>query len=574
MIDAPSPDPDVPDTDVPDTDVPDIDVPDTDIVVVGSGAAGLVAALAAASGGAKVRVLERSSFVGGTTAVSGGGIWVPQNDHMGELGVGDSREEALEYCRRMVDGRMPDELVETFVDTVPAVVRHLEQTTPLRLRAMSWPDYHPEMPGAKPAGRMLEPDVFDTAVLGPWAERVRPAPVLGMPITLEEQTVAWQLAYTPSKLDRTLVSSRTAAGQATVGRALVSALLKGCLDSGVEILTSCRARALVLGSAGGVAGVRYDSGDRELEQPATSVVLASGGFEWSEELKRNFLFGPLTAPTSPPFNEGDGLRMAMQAGAALANMTEAWWYPSYSIPGETYEGHQLHRFVGTERSAPHCLLVNQAGQRFVNESANYNDMMKAFYHFDANRYCWRNIPCWSVMDSQYRRRYALASARPGRPDPPWLMSAGSLAELAGLMGVGATALTDTVARFNRFAARGTDPDFGRGESYYDRFHGDQSAPHPNLGTVDAPPFYALEVHPGCVGTKGGPLTNSSGAVVSAQGGVIEGLYAAGNVAASPAGPAYFGGGCSIAMAITWGHLAGTVAASRVRARSGSGHPGS
>ena len=553
-----------------------------DVVVVGSGAAGLAAAVTAAAGGASVTVLERAALLGGTTAVSGGGIWVPRNHHLGEVGVDDSRDEALAYCRRMVAGRMPDELVAAFVDTAPEAVRFLEEATPLRLHPMSWPDYHPEMEGAKRTGRMLEPDVFDTSVLGPWAARVRAAPVLHLPITLEEQTVTWQLGYTPEKLDVGAVKARAAAGQVTVGRALVSALLAGCLERGVTVVTGARARHLVRDGAGRVAGIEYEGGQgdgkgdvqgdgrrggRTTRLDAPAVVLASGGFEWSEELKRSFLPGPLTHPTTPPFNEGDGLRMAMEVGAALANMTEAWWYPAASLPGDIYEDRPLSRFVGNERTAPHCIIVNRDGQRFVNEAANYNDMMKPFYSFDPHGYRWRNMPCWSVMDAQYRRRYAIAAARPGAPDPDWLVSAGSLAELAGRLGIDPKGIEESVARFNGFALEGRDPDFGRGDSYYDRFHGDPRAPHPNLGPITEPPFYALEVHPGCVGTKGGPLTDTRARVVDVNGRVIEGLFAAGNVAASPAGPAYFGGGCSIGMAVTWGYLAGTTAARERAGRS-------
>jgi succinate dehydrogenase/fumarate reductase flavoprotein subunit len=377
--------------------------------------------------------------------------------------------------------------------------------------------------------------------------------------------VTWRLGYTPEKLDTKAVKARAAAGEVTAGHALVAALLKGCLDRGVTVLTDRRARRLLRSGAGEVDGVNYQgpAGDESLRGAA--VVLASGGFEWSDEFKRAFLFGPLTHPTSPPVNEGDGLRMAMQAGALLANMAEAWWYPASSVPGETYDGKPLHRFVGTERTAPHCILVNRSGDRFVNEAANYNDVMKAFYDFDPNSYAWRNIPCWSVMDSQYRRRYAIATARPGAPDPDWLISAGSLADLANQIGVDGSRLAASVERFNRLVRDGADLDFRRGESAYDRFHGDPAAPHPNLGTIEEAPFYALEVHPGCVGTKGGPLTNSAAQVLDAHGTVIPGLFAAGNVAASPAGPAYFGGGCSIAMALTWGYLAGS-SASLGRAR--------
>ena len=539
---------------------------ETDVVVVGSGGAGLAAALTASGAGARVTVLERTPLVGGSTAVSGGGIWVPGNHHMAEAGVDDSREEAIAYCRRLVAGKMPDELVEAFVDRAPEMIRYLEANTSLRFRPMSWPDYHPEMEGAKPSGRMLESGLYPTTGLGVWAELVRNGPVLAMPITLEEQSVTWRLGYTPEKLDRQAVKERAAAGLVTMGRALISGLLEACLRQGVRVLTEARAVELCHRDSRRVSGVRYTQGSHdapphaEREALASAVVLASGGFEWDAQLTRSFLPGPLTHPTTPPFGHGDGLRMAMDVGAGLANMSEAWWYPASNVPGDTYEDLGLNRFVATERTAPHCILVNQAGQRFVNEAANYNDMMKAFFDFDPVGYRWRNLPCWSVMDEQYRRRYSIASARPGRPDPEWLARADTIEELADRIGVDATGLTTTLDRFNQFVRTGRDSDFGRGDSYYDRFHGDPHAPHPNLGSIEVAPFYALAVHPGCVGTKGGPLTDTEARVLDTRGRVIPGLFAAGNVAASPAGPAYFGGGCSIAMALTWGYLAGTTAA--------------
>lgn len=553
----------------------------TDVVVVGSGGAGLAAALSAAVAGAQVTVLERTELVGGSTAVSGGGIWVPGNHHMPEAGVEDSPDEALAYCRRLVAGKMPDELVETFVDQAPEMIRYLETNTSLRFRPMSWPDYHPEIEGARRGGRMLESEPFPSRLLGEWAARVRTGPVLTAPITLEEQSVTWRLGYSPEKLDRELIKERAAAGLVTMGRALISGLLEACLGKGVRLVTNARAIDLVRADTGAITGIRYlrtdsdspvtetralDMRDTELRAPV--VVLASGGYEWDTELTRSFLPGPLTHPTTPPFGSGDGLRMAMDVGAGLANMSEAWWYPASNVPDDTYEGLPLNRFVATERTAPHCILVNRSGRRFVNEAANYNDMMKAFFDFDPVAYRFRNLPCWSVMDEQYRRRYSIASARPGRPDPDWLIRAGSLNELADRLGVDAGGLGETVERFNQFARAGRDPDFGRGDSYYDRFHGDPEAPHPNLGTIEVAPFYALAVHPGCVGTKGGPVTDSRGRVLDTRGRVIPGLFAAGNVAASPAGPAYFGGGCSIAMALTWGYLAGRSGAEIIRSRGG------
>ena len=537
------------------------------IVVVGTGAAALAAAVAAHDRGARVVIVERSESVGGTTAVSGGGIWMPGNHHMAEQGVDDSRAEALAYMTTMTAGRSPTGLLERYVDQGPGIVADLERTTPLRLRAMSWPDYHPEMAGAKPAGRMLEPEIFGAESLGPWRTRLRKAPVLGLPMTLQEATADWRPAYFPEGFDAAEIGRRVAARQLACGQALIGALLLACLQRGIEPMLETRATEIAM-DGGAVSGLVVESAGRRTRLDTRAVVLASGGYEWNTALRSRFLPGPLTHPHSPPTNEGDGLLMAMEVGADLANMNEAWWYPAASLPGEEYEGRPLARFVGVERTAPHTVIVNRFGERFVNEAANYNDMQKAFFSFDANEYASRNLPCWVVFDRQYRSRYPVVGARPGDPDPEWILVHESLDGLAALAGIEPVGLTETVERWNRFVADGRDRDFGRGRSAYDRFHGDPSAPHPNLGTIEQGPFYALPIYVGSVGTKGGPRIDGDGRILHVRDRPIPGLYGAGNVIASPAGPAYYGGGTSIGMGLVWGHLAGSHAASFVMAGAG------
>ena len=531
----------------------------TDVVVVGTGASALTAAITAHDNGARVTVVERTSSIGGTTAVSGGGIWMPRNHHMAELGVDDTRDEALAYMARLTAGRTPATLLERYVDEGPRIVADLEGRTGLRLSPMTWPDYHPEMEGAKASGRMLEPVLFDTKRLGRWAATLRRPPVLGLPITLQEATVDWRPTYFPERFDPSVVQQRVADGQVACGQALIGALLEACLSRGIEPLLETRADEITM-RGDRVSGlvVERDGGRRAIQ--AAAVVLASGGYEWNEQLRTRFLPGPLTHPHSPPANEGDGLLLAMEVGADLANMNETWWYPASSVPGEEYEGRPLARFVGVERTAPHSIIVDRFGDRFVNEAANYNDMQKAFFSFDANEYSTRHLPCWVVFDHQYRSRYPVVTSRPGDPDPEWLTVHESLEGLAGKVGIDSAGLLATVERWNRFVADGRDRDFGRGSSAYDRFHGDPRAEHPNLGTIDEAPFYALPLHIGSVGTKGGPRVDGHGRVLHVRDRPIPGLYGAGNVVASPAGPAYYGGGTSIGMGTVWGHLAGTHAA--------------
>ena len=529
----------------------------TDVIVLGSGAAALAAALAAHDAGATVAVVERSDSVGGTTAVSGGGVWMPLNHVTGE---GDSRGEALAYMTSLGRGRAPAEQLARFVDDGPGIIAGLESGSGVRFQAISWPDYHPEMAGARPNGRMIEPALFDTTVLGDWAGRVRKAPVLGLPLTLQESTVEWTPSYTPERYDGKEISRRVKAGQVACGQALIGGLLRGCLSRGIEPTLATRGVELIVRD-GTVAGLVVERDGRRVDLMAPAVVLASGGYEWNTSLTARFLAGALTHPTSPPVNEGDALLMAMEVGADLCNMNEAWWYPAAAIPDEQYEGRPLARFMAVERTAPHSIMVDRFGHRFVNEAANYNDMQKAFFAFDANQAAPRHLPSWVIFDQQYRSRYPMINARPGSPDPDWLVAAPTLDDLAVRVGIDPVGLAETIQRWNGFVSVGrVRVDYGRGDSFYDRFHGDPSAPHPNLGTIAAPPFYACPVYIGAVGTSGGPRIDERGRVQHVRGRPIPGLYGAGNAIGSPAGPAYFGGGTTIGMALVWGHIAGAEAA--------------
>ena len=536
------------------------------VVVVGSGAAALTTAIAAADEGAEVIVIERTDRLGGSSAVSGGALWVPMNHVMLAAGHPDSRNDASAYCTALVAGRTPRELVDVFLDTAPDVVCYLEAKTPLRFGIRSLPDYRQEQPGAKPVGRMIEPEPVSVDIIGELAELLRRSAQLPIPLTLEEIGRSGTSIY-PDRLPGELVAERNAAHMATMGRALVTGLLKGCLDLGVELRTGVRGRTLVR-TDDRVSGIEVESGGRTEVLECDAVMLAAGGYEWNESIKRSFLTGTLQYPHTPPHNEGDCLMMAMDVGADLHNMGEVWWYPATAIEGETYDGRQLSRFVNVERCLPHSCMVNRYGDRFVNESANYNDLGKAFSVFDATQYGLRNQPAWLVVDAQFRERYRLVSVRPSDPDPDWLVVAPTLDALAERIDVDAARLAATIERFSAMARDGRDPDFGRGESLYDHSQGDPDRPdNPNLGTIVKAPFYAIPIYPGAVGTKGGPRTDGDARVLDVRGRPIEGLYAAGNAMGSIAGPAYFGGGTSIALAVVFGYLGGRHAARHDAARA-------
>lgn len=539
---------------------------ETDVVIVGTGAAGLTAAILAHDRGAKVLVIERTDKVGGTSAVSGGGIWIPMNHHMSGAGFEDSREEALGYCKALTMGRADDDLIEMFVDTASLMIKYLEERTPLRFSVLTTPDYQPEVPGGKLGGRSIEPLPFDANTLGEWRARLRPPNSISFPMMLQEAFETYQAFYRPWNIPQDLVVDRMTKGVVTMGQALAAGLLRAVLDRNIPIMLETRARRLIT-EDDRVIGIQAERAEKTTNIRAKGgVVLASAGFEWNESLKSKFHTGTVPVPNSPPFNDGDGLLMSMEVGADLANMTETWNYPSLLIPGDSYEGRPMVRGIKAERSGPHIIWVNSHGKRFVNEAANYNSVGKVFAEMETNGPAYRNLPAWAILDSQYREKYIIGTTMPEDPDPVWLPRADSLSELAAKIGIDPSILQETVARWNGFVKEGVDRDYHKGESNFDKFQGDHQAPQPNFGTIEKPPFYALPLHPGALGTKGGPRTNCTAQVMNVRDEPIPGLYAAGNVAASVTGPSYYGVGATLGPAMTWGYVAGIAAAEEAKGR--------
>ncbi|OBB82135.1 FAD-binding protein [Mycobacterium colombiense] len=525
---------------------------EVDVVVLGSGGAGLTAALTAAVAGASVEVYEKAPSVGGTTAVSGGIVWIPAHNRSpdGELTPAD----ALRYLRAQSLGSMDDELVETFVRTGPAMLDFIEAHSGLQFEiATGFPDYRPELPGGQPGGgRSLSAAPFDLAQLGEWATQITSFPADWSNVGFDAETRARLHAAIDERTSHLCVA----------GTALIAGLLKGLLDAGVTPHTNARAEGLIA-EDGEITGVRVALPDGTISVRARhGVILGTGGFEWDPALTQAFLRGPMHGAVSPPNNTGDGLRMAMEHGADLANMGEAWWVPIVQIPGDTIEGKPRSRSVRLERTRPRSIIVNSAGRRFVNEACDYNSMAGAFHYLDP-RGGYVNDRGWMVFDSIHLQRYGFLGIEPGQPVPDWFCESADLAELAAKTGIDADGLTRTVESWNRHVAAGADPDFGRGSSAYDGYWGDDSATTPagkTLGPIDTAPFYAVPVSIGAMGTKGGPRTDHDARVLHVGGEPIPGLFAAGNAMGGVTGRAYGGAGGTLGPAMVFGYRAGHAAA--------------
>ena len=528
-----------------------------DVIVCGAGASGMMTALTARVEGASVLLLEKASKLGGTAAVSGGVVWAPCNRRMAEAGTPDSREAALEYFRSLAGNELDPETLEGFIDHCGEALDFLESHAPVRFEMIpGYPDYYLDRPGAvRGGGRALDSGLFSFVTLGDWRDRVATngAP---LPLTLSETP----LGGCTGTIDPEVMATRIAGDYRGMGQALVGGLLKACLDAGVEIRLDCPAAHLIE-KDGRVAGVSIATANNlgQVFAARRGVILCTGGFESDPVLRQTFLRGPLDYPASPPTNHGDGLRLAMRAGAALGQMTKAWWMPVIAPPEDTwFDGEQHSHPVLFERTLPHSILVNGAGKRFCNEAVSYVSLVGALHQRDPATDTYKNLPVWLVFDHAYKMRYAIAGRPPGEAVPDWMHHHGTIAELAASIGVDPEALEATVAGFNRDAREGTDSAFGRGRSDYDRFYGDRSRAGPlaTLGALETPPFYAVRIEIGALGTCGGAKTDSVGRVLDQHSSPIAGLYAAGNVSASPTAGIYAGAGGTLGPALTYGFLAG------------------
>jgi 3-oxosteroid 1-dehydrogenase len=532
-----------------------------DVIVVGSGCAGLAAALSAAMGGARVAILERADVLGGTTAISGAGMWLPNTPLTEQMGFSDSPEEVRTYLRRLAVGRTSDELIDAFTDAAPRAFEMLRSTAGMEFELTTHPDYQTNLEGAKAGGRSIWPTLYEGSRLGDLVGLIRDTPRPGgmPPVTYTElQDSNWGIGEAGGDWVK-IVERRETEQVFGKGRALVGALVEACHRHGVEFVMSARAVDLIE-SDGRVAGVVAEKNGERIEFAARrGVVLASGGFEWNERMWKGFVGVPLDGPVSPPGNEGDAIKMATRVGARLANTNEVWWMPGIAVEGETYDGRPRLRMGAAGKSLPGAIVVNSSGQRFANESMNYNDFGQYMVRFEPQTYTFPNYPAFVVFDNEYRERYPPVAYDANRHESSrWLVKAASLRELAEELGIDGAGLEKQVADFNEHAEAGIDPQFNRGGAAYDRSgkFGDRSRRNPNLAPITKAPFYGYRLQVSCLGTKGGPVINGHAQVLDHDDQPIPGLSAAGNAATAVFGTAYPGGGATIGAGLTFGYLAG------------------
>jgi 3-oxosteroid 1-dehydrogenase len=539
-----------------------------DVVVVGSGLGGMTAALVGAGEGLETLVIEKMDRYGGSSALSGGGVWVPNNPVLVRAGLHDSLERARTYMHSVVGERVPQERIEAFLTRGPEAIEWLESNTRwVRYRrVVGYSDYHPEEPGGEPTGRTMEPAPIDLRKLGADEEFLNTNPAMKGPLGLwttqseyrylTQAVTTWRGRRTALKVGARTVLARISGRHMTaLGAAGVARFRLALKDAGVPLWLNSPLKELVV-EEGSVRGVRIEREGRAMALEARrGVVLAAGGFERNEEMRRHYQAGPIDVSWSSGAlgNTGDGIVAAQDIGAAVDLMDDAWWFPSVEAAG-------MALVILAERSLPRCVVVNGEGRRFVNEAAPYVDFVHRMYEVHhSGTSC---IPSYLILDQGYRDRYPFVAVPPRRPLPKAfekfgiVTTAPSLAELAGKIGVPAANLEDTVAKFNEMATAGRDVEFSKGESAYDRYYGDPATkPNPCLGPLDKPPYYSFRIVPGDLGTKGGVVTDEHARVLRADGSPIEGLYATGNTSASVMGNDYAGAGATIGPAIVFGYVA-------------------
>jgi 3-oxosteroid 1-dehydrogenase len=573
----------------------DSDDPDSfdhwvDVLVIGSGGGGMTAALAADASGLDTLVVEKAPRFGGSTALSGGGIWVPGAPSQRRAGYLPPPDGVFSYLKTITGGLVSDARLRQYVDTAPVMLEFLEKTS--RWLQFVWKpgyaDYYPELPGGSARGSTINVPPIDLRTLGDDEHNLlQPLALAPKGIWLGPRDLrsfyqvrqSWHGKAVLAKLLWRMFRARVFGDRiAAIGQSLMARLRLALQEQGIPLWLNSPMTGLISGPDGTVTGAVVErAGSTQRIGARRGVVLASGGFDhdmaWRKEhqpvLERDWSFGN-------PVAMGDGIRAGEKVGGSTDLLDEAWWFPAIQWPDGRMQ------FMLNERMMPAQFVVNGAGRRFINEAAPYMDFAHAM--ISGQNSGVTHIPCWLVTDIRSFHRYVVAGHLPipkvpfapvptGRRIPKaWLESgvvkaAASWDELATKIEVPAAALRDTAARFNELARQGHDDDFNRGDSAYDNYYGDPTLPNPNLFPIGKPPYLAFRIVPGDLGTSGGLRTDEYARVLRADDTTVGRLYAVGNTSAAVMGRSYAGAGATIGPAMTFGYVAARHIASQPAAHS-------
>lgn len=552
--------------------------PEFDVIVVGSGAGALLAAIRASDEGLKPLVIEKADLLGGTSALSGGGIWIPDNHDMPKVGLRDSLEMAYRYVKACAKGLATDDRVLAYVETARHMARYLSQIGVAYRSMPHYADYYPHMEGALPGGRTMDPVDFNAAKLGiEGLNLIRPTNpgqlIFGRmninafqarSMLARERKSKYILMWIMARyfLDYPWRNKTRRDRNMTGGQALIGSLLTALRKRNIPLWLETPLQSLITDN-GRVTGVVVLKEGRALQIMAQqAVILGAGGFERNQAMREQYLPQPTDqawTATPPGANTGDAIRAGAEAGAQLHLMAHSWGVPTMMVLKE-----EKFRPMFVERSLPGCMVVNAQGKRFLNESGPYPEFQQAMF---ANHQATGGaVPAWIVFDATFRANYPIGPLMPAAAVPDsrlrksWLnqvyWKGESLEELAAQIGVDAHGLKESAARMTEFARTGKDLEFDRGGNVFDRYYGDiHVKPNPNLAPIAKGPFYAMKLFPGDIGTKGGLLTDRDARVLDDAGKVIPGLYCIGNNSASVMGPAYPGAGSTLGPAMTFAYRA-------------------
>jgi 3-oxosteroid 1-dehydrogenase len=540
-----------------------------DFVVVGSGGGSMCAGLVMRTHGKSVVILEKTDLVGGTTAKSGGVMWIPNNPFLKRDGIEDTPEKAIAYLDSVVGDHndapgATRERRRTYVAEAPRMIDFLVRQGIKLTRAAYWPDYYDERPGGVKEGRTVVAELFNVNELGPWAKKLRPG-FATMPAMLEDMLKmpyykwSWESRLIIFKMIlRTIGAKLTGKRYVSAGEALQGRMLQAALKAGVDIRTQSPVNELIEEN-GAITGVlTVKDGKPWRIGGRLGVLINAGGFAQNQRMRDQYQPGTSVKwSNAAPGDTGEMIEEMMRRGAAIAQMEEMVGFQSSIAPGT--ENDYVKPGMQAVTAAPHAILVDQSGVRYMNEGGSYMAYCKTMLERDKTVPA---VPSWAIMDSQFMKKYMLANTMPGTKKPQrwydegYLKQSETIEGLAQQLKIDPATLKATVDRFNGFVAKNRDEDFHRGERAYDRWLGDPfHKPNATLGTISEAPFYAVEVVPGDVGTYGGVVTDCQSRVLRNDGSVIAGLYATGVSTASVMGHSYTGAGASVGPSFVWGFVA-------------------